>query len=70
LDYNHAIQTVGEVIDVPAVAIMSVGAVVAAGSAAVRLARHDIATYHRFRQQLSQAILRRGVPARASRASA
>jgi uncharacterized membrane protein len=57
MDYNHAIQTVGEVIDAAGVAIMFVGAAAAAGTATIRLTRHEIATYRRFRQQLGQAIL-------------
>jgi len=57
MDYNHAIQRVGEVIDAAGVAIMFVGATAAAVTATVRLVRHDVATYRRFRQQLGQAIL-------------
>ena len=57
MDYNHAIQRVGEVIDAAGVAIMFVGAAGAGVAATVRLARHDVATYRRFRQQLGQAIL-------------
>ncbi len=57
MDYNHAIQRVGEVIDAAGVAIMFVGSAIAAVAATVRLARHDVATYRRFRQQLGQAIL-------------
>jgi len=44
MDYNHAIQRVGEVIDAAGVAIMAVGAAAAAVTATVRLARHDVAT--------------------------
>jgi uncharacterized membrane protein len=57
MDYNHAIQTIGEAVDAAGVAIMVVGAATAAVNAIVRLARHDINTYRRFRQQLGQAIL-------------
>ena len=57
MDYNHAIQNIGEVVDAAGVAIMVVGAGVAAVSATVRLAHHDVKTYRRFRQQLGQAIL-------------
>jgi uncharacterized membrane protein len=57
MDYNQAIQRVGEVIDAAGVAIMFAGAAIAAVSATVRLVRHDVATYRRFRQQLGQAIL-------------
>jgi uncharacterized membrane protein len=57
MDYNHAIERIGEVIDAAGVAIMFVGAAVASVAATVRLAHHDIKTYRRFRQQLGQAIL-------------
>jgi uncharacterized membrane protein len=57
MDYNDAIQRVGEVIDAAGVAIMFAGAAIAPVSATVRLVRHDVATYRRFRQQLGQAIL-------------
>jgi uncharacterized membrane protein len=57
MDYNDAIQRVGEVIDAAGVAIMFAGAAIAAVSATVRFVRHDVATYRRFRQQLGQAIL-------------
>jgi len=57
MDYNHTIQRVSEVIDAAGVAIMFAGAAIAAVAATVRLARHDVATYRRFRQQLGQAIL-------------
>ena len=57
MDYNHAIQRIGEVIDGAGVAVIVAGAVIAAGAAAVRLARHETGTYRRFRQQLGQIIL-------------
>ena len=57
MDYNHAIQVTGEAVDAAGVAIIVVGAAIAAVNATVRLARHDIKTYRRFRQQLGQAIL-------------
>ena len=57
MDYNQTIQRVGEVIDAAGVAIMFVGAGIAAVAATVHLARHDVTTYRRFRQQLGQAIL-------------
>ncbi len=57
MDYNHAIQDIGDVVDAAGVAVMVVGATAAAVSATVRLAHHDIKTYRRFRQQLGQAIL-------------
>jgi uncharacterized membrane protein len=57
MDYNHAVQNIGDVVDASGVAIMVVGAAIAAVNAIVRLARHDTNTYRRFRQQLGQAIL-------------
>jgi uncharacterized membrane protein len=57
MDYNHAIQGTGEVIDAAGVAIIVVGAASAAVAATVRLAHHDVKTYRRFRQQLGQAVL-------------
>ena len=57
MDYNHAIQRIGEVIDGAGVAVIVAGAVIASGAAAVRLARHETGTYRRFRQQLGQTIL-------------
>ena len=57
MDYTHAIQRIGEVIDGAGVAVIVIGAVIAAGAAAIRLAQHDTGTYHRFRQQLGQTIL-------------
>jgi len=57
MDYNHAIQRVGEVIDAAGAAIIFVGAAIAAGVAVGRLARHESSIYQRFRQQLGRAIL-------------
>jgi uncharacterized membrane protein len=57
MDYNHVIQTTGEVIDAAGVAVMVVGAAVAAAAAAIRFARREAGTYRRFRQQLGQSIL-------------
>jgi uncharacterized membrane protein len=57
MDYNHTMQRVGEVIDAAGVAVIFIGAAIAAGVAASRLARHDIRIYRRFRQQLGQVIL-------------
>lgn len=57
MGYNHAVQKTGEVVDAAGVAIMVVGAAIAAVSATVRLARHEVQTYCRFRQQLGQAVL-------------
>lgn len=57
MDYNLAIQRIGEVIDGAGVAVIVAGAAIAVGTAAVRLARHETGTYRRFRQQLGQTIL-------------
>ena len=57
MDYTHAIQRIGEVIDGAGVAVIVIGAVITAGAAAVRLAHHRTGTYRRFRQQLGQTIL-------------
>jgi len=57
MDYNHVIDRIGEIIDAAGVAVLIVGAVIAAGAATVRLARHEIGTYRRFRQQFGQTIL-------------
>ena len=57
MDYDHVIQRIGEVVDGAGVAVIVIGAVVAGGSAAVRLARHETGTYRRFRQQLGQTVL-------------
>jgi uncharacterized membrane protein len=57
MDYNHVIGRIGEVIDGAGVAVLVIGALYAAGAAAVRLGRHEAGSYRRFRQQLGQAIL-------------
>ncbi len=57
MDYNHVMERIGEVVDAAGVAVLVMGAVTAAGAAAVRLVRHEAGTYRRFRQQLGQAIL-------------
>jgi uncharacterized membrane protein len=57
MDYNHVIQRIGEVLDGTGVAVIVVGVVIAAGSAVVRLGRHETDIYRRFRQQLGQTIL-------------
>ena len=57
MDYNHAIQRIGEIIDGAGVAVIAVGVVIAAGAAAFRLRHHESGTYSRFRQQLGQTIL-------------
>jgi len=41
MDYNHVMERIGEVIDGAGVAVLVIGAVIAAGTAAVRLTRHE-----------------------------
>jgi len=57
MDYNHVMQRIGEVLDGTGVAVIVVGVVIAAGTAAVRLSHQETGTYRRFRQQLGQTIL-------------
>ena len=57
MDYNQVIQRIGEVLDGTGVAVIVVGVVIAAGTAAVRVSHHETGTYRRFRQQLGQTIL-------------
>jgi len=57
MDYNHTMQVIGEVIDGAGVAVIVIGMVTAAGTAAVRFARHETGTYRRFRQELGRTIL-------------
>jgi len=57
MDYNHAVTRVSEVVDAAGVVVIVVGAVISAGTAAVRFAHHETGTYQRFRQQFGQTIL-------------
>jgi uncharacterized membrane protein len=57
MDYNHVIERIGEVIDGAGVAVLAIGAVIAAGTALVRFIRHETGTYRRFREQLGRTIL-------------
>jgi uncharacterized membrane protein len=57
MDYNHVIARIGEVIDGAGVAVIAVGMLVNAGTAAFGLSRHDANTYRRFRQELGRTIL-------------
>ena len=57
MDYNVIIQRTGEVVDAAGVAVIVIGAVINTGTAAVRLAHHEIRTYRRYRQELGQTIL-------------
>jgi uncharacterized membrane protein len=53
MDYNHVINRTGEVIDAAGVVVIAF----ATGAAALRLVRHELGGYQRFRQQLGQTIL-------------
>jgi uncharacterized membrane protein len=57
MDYTHAMQRIGEVVDAAGVAVIVIGAMISAGIAAVGLARRETGTHRRFRQQLGQSIL-------------
>jgi uncharacterized membrane protein len=57
MDYNHAIDRIGEVIDAAGVAVIVIGMLISAGAAAVGLGHRETGTYQRFRQQLGRTIL-------------
>jgi len=57
MDYNQAIERIGEIIDGAGVAVIVVGMVISAGAAAVGLGHRASGTYRRFRQQLGRTIL-------------
>jgi uncharacterized membrane protein len=57
MDYNHVIERIGEVIDGAGVAVLVIGAVIAAGNSLARLARHETGSYHLFREQFGRTIL-------------
>ena len=57
MDYTHVIEGVGEVIDGAGVAVIVIGAVIAAGAAGIRIAHHEAGAYTRFREQLGRTIL-------------
>ena len=57
MDYNHAIERVGEVIDAAGVAVIVAGMLISAGAAAVGFSRRETGTYRRFREQLGRTIL-------------
>jgi uncharacterized membrane protein len=57
MDYNHAVESIGEVIDAAGVAVIVVGVVISAGAAAVRLGHHGTHIYRGFREQLGRTIL-------------
>ena len=57
MNYNQAVERIGEVIDAAGVAVMVVGVVISAVAAAVRLGHRGTGIYRRFRVQLGQTIL-------------
>ena len=57
MDYNHVVNRIGEVIDGAGVAVLVIGAVMAAGAAAVRLGHREAGVYRRFRQEFGRTIL-------------
>jgi uncharacterized membrane protein len=57
MSFDDIIGKIGEGVDAAGVAIIVGGALIAAVSAAVRLARGEARVYIRFRQQLGQTIL-------------
>ena len=57
MDYNHVIEGVGEAIDCAGVAVIVIGAVIAAGEAGIRIIHHEAGAYKRFREQLGRTIL-------------
>jgi uncharacterized membrane protein len=57
MDYNHAVERIGEVIDAAGVAVIIIGMLISAGAAAIGLGHHEAGTYRRFRQQLGRTIL-------------
>jgi uncharacterized membrane protein len=57
MDYNHVVDRIGEVIDGAGVAVIVIGALMAAVAAAIRLGHHETSIYRRFRQQFGRTIL-------------
>jgi uncharacterized membrane protein len=57
MDYDHAVERIGEVIDAVGVAVIVIGMLISGGAAAVGLSRHEAGTYRHFRQQLGRTIL-------------
>ena len=57
MDYNHVIERIGEVIDGAGVAVIVIGAVIAAGIALVGLTRRETGIYRRFREEFGRTIL-------------
>lgn len=57
MDYNQAVDRIGEVIDAAGVAVIVIGMLISAGASAVELSRHETGIYRRFREQLGRTIL-------------
>lgn len=57
MDYNQAVDRIGEVIDAAGVAVIVIGMLISAGAAAVELSHHETGVYRRFREQLGRTIL-------------
>jgi uncharacterized membrane protein len=57
MDYSHVVDRIAQVVDGAGVAVIVIGALIAAGAAALGLERHRDGTYQLFRLQLGRAIL-------------
>lgn len=57
MDYNQAVDRIGEVIDAAGVAVIVIGMLISTGASAVELSRHETGIYRRFREQLGRTIL-------------
>jgi uncharacterized membrane protein len=57
MDYNQGVTRLGEAVDAAGVVVIVAGAVISAGTAAVRFTHRETGTYQRLRQQFGQTIL-------------
>lgn len=57
MDFQHVMELIGKAVDAAGVAAIVIGALVATGIAAARLARRSDAVYRPYRQQLGRSIL-------------
>src|SRR5262249_34854031 len=57
MDYNQAIERIGEVIDAAGVAVIVIGMLISAGAPAARLRHPEPGPCRRFRRQLGRTIL-------------
>ncbi|WP_197379105.1 DUF1622 domain-containing protein [Mycolicibacterium mengxianglii] len=57
MTFIEVVELVGKVIDGVGVAVIAIGALIAAGFAVGRLRRKDTETYSKFREQLGRSIL-------------